>query len=98
MTPWIGNYLLLAQSLVNMNKPSDRDHRSVVNFIENYQPLAEADRGFVYQKEDLVALRNSRDITWLDRGVERFLWLIRCKPIEVSILVIVAPNDSLIRF
>ena len=65
-----------------MTKPSDRDHTSVVNFIENGQPLIETERQFVYHKEDLITLRNGRDITWLDALVERTLRFIRCKPIE----------------
>lgn len=69
-----------------MNKPSDRDHSSVIRFLENEGPLMEKDRNFIYHKEDLVTLRSGREHAWLDTAVENMLRWLRCRPIEVSIL------------
>ncbi|KAL8775027.1 MAG: hypothetical protein Q9209_000506 [Squamulea sp. 1 TL-2023] len=87
-----GQMILQAQQLVSLNKPADRDHLSVQNFLENgykdndndeiLRPLMEADSEFIYRKEDLVTLRPGRESAWLDAFVERLLKIIRCKPVQ----------------
>ena len=67
-----------------MNKPSNCDHASVVTFIENDQPLMEKDRKFIYEKEDLVAIKGGRENAWLDAAVESVLRWYPCKPIKAS--------------
>jgi hypothetical protein len=49
-----GQILKQAQELTSMNKPHERDHRSLVNFIENHQPLVGGERDFVYCLDDLL--------------------------------------------
>ncbi len=80
--------------MVSLNKPADRDHLSVLNFLENgyeenggqpLRPLMEADSEFIYRKEDLVTLRPGRESAWLDAFVERLLKMIHCKPVQVRL-------------
>ncbi|KAL8683115.1 MAG: hypothetical protein Q9186_000929 [Xanthomendoza sp. 1 TL-2023] len=83
-------FLLQAQQMVALNKPADRDHLSVQNFLENgyedngqkLRPLMAADSEFIYRKEDLVTLRPGRESAWLDAFVERLLKMIHCKPVQ----------------
>ena len=68
-----------------MNRPSKQDHRSVVNYIQNEQPLMEGDRNFIYHQEDLVTIRSGRENAWLDALIEKVLRWYPCKPIKVRI-------------
>ncbi|KAL8801499.1 MAG: hypothetical protein Q9182_004402 [Xanthomendoza sp. 2 TL-2023] len=85
-----GQFLLQAQQMVALNKPADRDHLSVQNFLENgyedngaiLRPLMAGDSEFIYRKEDLVTLRPGRESAWLDAFVERLLKMIHCKPVQ----------------
>ncbi|KAL9606636.1 MAG: hypothetical protein Q9179_000222 [Wetmoreana sp. 5 TL-2023] len=98
-----GQLLLQAQQLVSMNKPADRDHLSVQNFLENgflengesTRPLMQADSEFVYRREDLVTLRPGRESAWLDAFVERLLKIIHCEPVQETRL---KSNDSRVRY
>ncbi|KAL8893018.1 MAG: hypothetical protein Q9215_000022 [Flavoplaca cf. flavocitrina] len=85
-----GQFLLQAQQMVSLNKPADRDHPSVQNFLESgyedngksLMPLMEGDNEFIYRKEDLITLRPGRESAWLDAFVERVLKMIHCKPVQ----------------
>ncbi|KAI4277690.1 MAG: hypothetical protein LQ337_001563 [Flavoplaca oasis] len=85
-----GQFLLQAQQMVSLNKPADRDHLSVQNFLESgyedngksLMPLMEGDNEFIYRKEDLITLRPGRESAWLDAFVERVLKMIHCKPVQ----------------
>ncbi|MCJ1475224.1 hypothetical protein MMC13_003885 [Lambiella insularis] len=79
-----GQLLLQAQQLLSLNRPADRDHQSVINFLENDFPLFEKETSFVYEKEDLVTLRPGRETAFLDAFVERMLKVCHCRPIQVS--------------
>lgn len=76
--------LLQAQQLVSLNRPADRDHTSVINFLQNRNPLFESEQSFIYEKEDLITLRPGRETAFLDAFVERMLKWSNCKPIQVS--------------
>jgi len=78
--------LLQAQQMVALNRPADRDHNSVMNFLWNQKPLFEDERSFIYEKEDLVTLKPGRETAFLDAFVERMIKISNCKPIQVSIL------------
>lgn len=79
--------------MVSLNKPADRDHLSVQNFLESgyedngksLMPLMEGDNEFIYRKEDLITLRPGRESAWLDAFVERVLKMIHCKPVQVRL-------------
>lgn len=67
-----------------MNRPTEKDHRSTVNFIENdADMLAAGDDEFVYLKDDLVTLRTGREHAWLDDAVERMIQVVKFKPVQV---------------
>ena len=54
--------LLKAQQLKALERPSNRDYRSVLSFMENDGgQLYEEDMEFIYEKEDLVTLRPGRE-------------------------------------
>ncbi|MCJ1244332.1 hypothetical protein MMC30_001530 [Trapelia coarctata] len=77
-----GTLLQQAQQLVALNRPADRDHRSVINFLENQKPLFKSEVSFIYEKEDLVTLRPGRETAFLDAFVERVIRICNCKPIQ----------------
>ncbi|KAL9038912.1 MAG: hypothetical protein Q9180_002845 [Flavoplaca navasiana] len=95
-----GQFLLQAQQMVSLNKPADRDHLSVQNFLESgyedngksLMPLMEGDNEFIYRKEDLITLRPGRESAWLDAFVERVLKLIHCKPVQETRLKSSSPH------
>lgn len=75
-----------AQQLVSMNRPANRDHAGVHNYIMNCKPLLKGEDDFILRREDLVTLRPGRESAWFDMLVERVLRTIHRAPIEVSIL------------
>ena len=78
--------LLKAQQLKALERPSDRDYRSVLSFMEyDGGQLYEEDMGFIYKKEDLVTLRPGREYAWLDGLLERMLEVLRCRLIKASL-------------
>ncbi|KAL9583402.1 MAG: hypothetical protein Q9212_002732 [Teloschistes hypoglaucus] len=79
--------LLQAREMKAMDRPSDRDYRSVLHYLEaDGGQLYEAEMDYIYEKEDLVTLRPSPgcDHGGLDVLVERFLLYFRCKPLTES--------------
>ena len=85
MTESLAELLLKAQQLKALERPSNRDYRSVLNFMENDGgQLYKKDMAFVYEKEDLVTLRPGREHAWLDGLLERTLKVLRCRLIRVG--------------
>ncbi|KAL8792870.1 MAG: hypothetical protein Q9195_004512 [Heterodermia aff. obscurata] len=77
--------LLKNRGLKNLEKPSAKDYRSVLHFMENDGgQLYEEESGWIYNKEDLVTLRPGRDYAWLDGFLESILRTCRCKALEVN--------------
>ncbi|KAI4236950.1 MAG: hypothetical protein L6R40_006002 [Gallowayella cf. fulva] len=71
--------LLKAHQLKGLEKPSARDYRSVLNYMENDGgQMFEQEMSWIYDKEDLVSLRPGREHAWLDGLLERLLKLCRC--------------------
>ncbi|KAL8692312.1 MAG: hypothetical protein Q9224_003986 [Gallowayella concinna] len=71
--------LLKAHQLKGLEKPSARDYRSVLRFMENDGgQMYEEEMSWVYDKEDLVSLRPGREHAWLDGMFERLLKVCRC--------------------
>ena len=91
----LGRVLTQAQQLCAMNKPSTHDHRSVINFFENVEPLVEEERKFIYHQEDLVTIRAGRENAWLDAVVEKFLRLYPCRPMKVRMSSSLRPCGAL---
>ncbi|KAM0804429.1 hypothetical protein BDR22DRAFT_885685 [Usnea florida] len=71
--------LLKARQLKALDKPSRRDYKSVLHFMENDGgPLFETEAAFIYHKEDLVTLRPDSEYVWLDSILEQTLQKCRC--------------------
>ncbi|KAL8967089.1 MAG: hypothetical protein Q9183_003076 [Haloplaca sp. 2 TL-2023] len=75
-----------------LERPSNRDYRSVLRFMENGGgQLFEEESSWVYDKEDLVTLRPGREHAWLDGILERVLKVLlllhaRNHPLQTSSL------------
>ena len=84
LTQFLAELLLKAQQLKALERPSNRDYRSVLHFMENDGgQLFKKDMEFIYEKEDLVTLRPGREHAWLDGLLERTLKVLRCRLIRV---------------
>ncbi|KAI4090703.1 MAG: hypothetical protein L6R37_007845, partial [Teloschistes peruensis] len=78
--------LLKAWEMKAMDRPSDRDYRSVLHYLEaDGGQLYEAEMDYICEEEDLVTLRpghgSGRGHGWLDVLAETFLLRFRCKPL-----------------
>ncbi|KAF1850160.1 uncharacterized protein K460DRAFT_273358, partial [Cucurbitaria berberidis CBS 394.84] len=67
------NLLDTAAKMMALNHPSRADFQSVQNYMDNRQPLLEAEASWVRKKEDLITLRVGREHAWLDSGIEKLL-------------------------
>ncbi|KAL8933828.1 MAG: hypothetical protein Q9216_006195 [Gyalolechia sp. 2 TL-2023] len=75
--------LLRASQLKALEKPSARDYRSVLRYMEkDGGQLFEEEMSWIYEKEDLVTLRPGREHAWLDGILERLLNLCRGKVVR----------------
>jgi hypothetical protein len=73
-----------AQQMVSLNRPAERDHKSVEAYLFTKKPLVTEEYDFIYQKEDLVTLRDGREMAFLDSFTERLLRTFRCSLLKVS--------------
>ena len=63
-----------ARELKAINPPSNRDYKSVLNFMENgHCQLYEKEMEYIYKKADLVTLRPDREHAWLYSRTESIL-------------------------
>lgn len=84
INPAIAELLLKTRGLKGLEKPSARDYRSVLHFMENDGgQVFEEESGWVYDKEDLITLRPGREHAWLDGFLERMLKVCRCRLLRV---------------
>lgn len=72
-----------AQRLTAMERPTNREYRSLNNYVLAEEPLRFAERGFVRMKDDLVSLRKDRP-AWLDGALANNLPKPFLKPVWVS--------------
>ncbi|PQE09657.1 Peptidase C14 caspase domain protein [Rutstroemia sp. NJR-2017a BVV2] len=70
--------LLRARALNSMSRPSETDYRSVENYIHYKKPLIDEEQSFIYEKNDLVTLREGREGAYLDKMIEKFLQTFHC--------------------
>ncbi|ESZ92783.1 hypothetical protein SBOR_6840 [Sclerotinia borealis F-4128] len=70
--------LLKSQALNAMHRPTDSDYRSVEQYIFDRKPLVDEEQGFIYEKDDLVILREGREDAFLDTMTEKFLQSLFC--------------------
>ncbi|KAL8924218.1 MAG: hypothetical protein Q9208_004182 [Pyrenodesmia sp. 3 TL-2023] len=72
--------LLKAHRVKSLEKPTKRDYRSVLRYMEkDGGQLFEGEMSWIYDKEDLVTLRPGREHAWLDGILERLLNICRGK-------------------
>lgn len=65
--------LLKARDVASLQRPSDRDWRSVKHWILEKAPLIDREQQFILRKEDLVTLRSGREGAGFESLVERML-------------------------
>jgi hypothetical protein len=74
-----------AFNLIRMNKPANKDYKSVLNYFWETRPVKEKDEEWITRKEDLITLRPGREHAWLDSSVEHLLKWGNSRLIEVCI-------------
>ena len=67
-----------------LNKPAERDYRSVEGYIFEKKPLFDEEYSFIYNKEDLITLRDGRETTFLDNLTEKMLQTFHCSLLQVN--------------
>ena len=82
----LGQVMTQSQQLAQMRKPTNRDYKSVMNYMTNEAIVASADSQFIHMKEDLITLRGSGD-AWLDEKIGNALGRNYFAPIRVSIFL-----------
>ena len=70
--------------MVALNKPAERDYRSVETYVFDKKPVVDEEYGFIYQKEDLITLRDGREMAFLDSVTEKMLQTFHCSLLQVS--------------
>lgn len=78
--------VLKAQHMVSLNRPAERDYRSVEAQFHSKKLLVDEEWQFIYQKEDLITLRDGREMAALDSLTERLLQTFHCAFLKVSTL------------
>ncbi|TGO63760.1 hypothetical protein BCON_0011g00470 [Botryotinia convoluta] len=76
--------LLRSQHVNAMNRRADSDYRSVERYIFDKKPLVDEGQGFIYEKNDLITLREGREGAYLDTMTERFLQIFHCAFLQVQ--------------
>lgn len=90
----IDELLLRSQHVNAMNRPADSDYRSVERYIFDKKPLVDEEQGFIYEKNDLITLREGREGAYLDTMTERFLQIFHCAFLQVQSSVLPVINSS----
>ena len=76
--------LVKARELISLQRPSDRDYRSVKRWIHGNKPLVADEEEYIHCKEDLVTLRRGRECAGFDGFMEMLLQKTNCRLIRVS--------------
>jgi hypothetical protein len=76
--------LIRARELVSFQRPTNRDYRSVRNWLHNLAPLVDEEQDYIRWEEDIVTLRHGREWAGFDGIVEEFLHRIDCRLVRVS--------------
>lgn len=72
--------------MVALNRPAARDFKSVEAYIFDKKPLVDEESGFIYQQEDLITLRDGREMAMLDAFTEKMLQLFHCSLLQVILI------------
>jgi len=79
-----------AQQMVALKRPADRDYQSVERYIREKKPLLDEELGFIYNKQDLITLRDGRELAFLDNAIERILAKFHCRFLQVCSTVLIS--------
>lgn len=67
------NVLFMTRDVNALQRPSNRNYRSVLNWFDANKPLVEMEARFIRRREDLVTLRSGRECAGFDGFVEKCL-------------------------
>jgi len=73
--------------MVALNKPAARDYKSVETYMFDKTPLIDEECGFIYRQEDLITLRDGREMAMLDAFTEKMLQLFHCSLLQVTAIL-----------
>ena len=83
--------LLKAKEIASLQRPSERDWRSVRKWLLEKAPLVKREQNFIMRREDIITLRSGREGAGFEGLVERtlgkadrFLQRFGCNAIQVS--------------
>lgn len=65
--------LLKAKEMASLQRPSERDWRSVRKWLLEKAPLVKREQDFILRREDIVTLRSGREGAGFESVVERTL-------------------------
>jgi hypothetical protein len=82
--------------MVSLNTPAERDYQSVEAYFFNKKPLVDEEHDFIYRKEDLITLRDGREMSILDSLTERLLRTFHCSLLQVSTVPLKIANGLII--
>ncbi|OJD31226.1 uncharacterized protein BKCO1_5100051 [Diplodia corticola] len=73
--------LIKTKQIASLQRPTDRDYRSVRNYFYNFRPLVKKEEKYIRCREDIISLRSGREWAGFDQWVEtRLLNLSRKLP------------------
>lgn len=80
----VDEVLMKAREITSLQRPSDRDYRSVKRWVHGTKPIVADEEEFIHCKEDLVTLRHGRECAGFDGFMETLLQKTNCRLIRVS--------------
>lgn len=72
------------QQMRSFERPTERDHQSVFNYMWNTKPIVEREASWVQMKEDLVALRPPKEPDWLEARIGGAIVFLGWRFLQVS--------------
>ena len=76
--------LIKARDLAAFQTPSERDRRSVRDWISNHRPLVEKEQAFIHHREDHLTLHVGREWSGFDGWIESLLLMLDGRLMRVS--------------
>jgi hypothetical protein len=77
--------LLLRERIMRaIETPTDRNHSSLLHFIEGHLPLAEHDMEYIYWKDDFITLASGKENSRFDEWVEALIGFFNNKLLKVT--------------
>lgn len=83
--PHTANILSASRLLNELERPTQREMRSVQNYLKAYQPINNEESAYIQHTQDLITLRRSQDPDLISRLIERCLQKWRIWPLLVRV-------------